>query len=380
MSKSRSALPALLLLPIIATIILGGCLTLNFILSIPAQAEEIFGPPAEYHSFTQRLRLSALLMWEKSALITPIGVNGTPQSFEIKFGESIDSIIQRLVSHGLIANPTPFRNYLSYSGHDTHLQAGYFELSNAMTPLEVANVFLDAAPNNISLFIFAGWRHEEIAASLQPVGLNISEEKFIQRVQSVPTGYSFLQEIPPNGTLNGFLLPGQYDLPREITTDQLIATLLNAFSEQVTNDIRDGISQQDLSLYEGVTLASIVEREAVIEDEQPIIASVFLNRLSSGMKLDADPTIQYALGYNSQQESWWTNPLSLSDLNVDSLYNTYLYAGLPPGPISNPGIMALKAVAFPAQTPYLYFRAACDGSGRHQFALNYEEHNANACE
>ncbi|HEX7972766.1 MAG TPA: endolytic transglycosylase MltG, partial [Anaerolineales bacterium] len=131
--------------------------------------------------------------------------------------------------------------------------------------------------------------------------------------------------------------------------------------------------------YEGVILASMVQREAIVSQEMPLIASVFLNRQSANMKLDSDPTVQYALGYNPDQKTWWTNPLSLDNLQVDSPYNTYQRAGLPPGPISNPGLSALQAVAFPAKTPYYFFRAACDGSGRHTFAKTFEEHVKNAC-
>ena len=111
----------------------------------------------------------------------------------------------------------------------------------------------------------------------------------------------------------------------------------------------------------------------------PLIASVFINRLNAGLKLDSDPTVQYALGYNSEDKSWWTNPLSLTDLKIDSPYNTYLYAGLPPGPIASPDLSALRAVAFPAQTPYYYFRAACDGSGKHEFSETFQEHLSKEC-
>ena len=126
-------------------------------------------------------------------------------------------------------------------------------------------------------------------------------------------------------------------------------------------------------------LASIVEREAVVEDEMPLIASVFMNRLANDMNLAADPTIQYALGFNRDQGTWWTNPLSLDDLKLPSSYNTYENPGLPPGPICSPGLAALQAVAAPAQTPFLYFRADCDGSGRHLFAESFQEHLDNAC-
>ena len=112
----------------------------------------------------------------------------------------------------------------------------------------------------------------------------------------------------------------------------------------------------------------------------PLIASVFLNRLRADMNLAADPTVQYALGYNQAQESWWTNPLSLEDLEFSSPYNTYLNPGLPPGPICNPSLAAIEAVASPADTTYFFFRAACDGSGRHSFAESFDEHLGNACE
>jgi len=126
-------------------------------------------------------------------------------------------------------------------------------------------------------------------------------------------------------------------------------------------------------------LASIVEREAVLDEEMPLIASVFLNRLAAGMKLEADPTVQYALGYTAEQAAWWKNPLSAADLGVDSPYNTYRFPGLPPGAICNPGLGALQAVAFPAQTAYYYFRADCENLGAHNFAKTYEEHLGNAC-
>lgn len=113
--------------------------------------------------------------------------------------------------------------------------------------------------------------------------------------------------------------------------------------------------------------------------EMPLIASVFLNRLNGGIKLDSDPTVQYAIGYNPDSGTWWTNPLTLEDLQSTSPYNTYVYGGLPPGPIANPGLDALRAVAFPAQTPYYYFRATCDGTGKHVFSVTYEEHLGKEC-
>jgi UPF0755 protein len=128
-----------------------------------------------------------------------------------------------------------------------------------------------------------------------------------------------------------------------------------------------------------VTIASIVQREAVVDTEMPLIASVFYNRLAIGMNLQTDPTIQYALGYNTAQGTWWTNPLSMDDLKIDSPYNTYIYPGLPPGPISNPGLAALEAVAHPTDSIYYYFQAKCDGSGLHNFSETFDQHQQNYC-
>ena len=197
-------------------------------------------------------------------------------------------------------------------------------------------------------------------------------------MEILPQQYSFSAELP-GSSLEGFLFPDSYTLPRQAAAEQLLATILRNFDNQVNAEIRAGFANQGLGLFEAVTLASMVEREAINDEEMPMLASVFYNRLLVNQRLASDPTVQYALGYNTEQGTWWTNPLSLADLEIDSPYNTYLYPNLPPGPICNPGLAAMRAVAFPAQTPYYYFRAACDGSGNHLFAETFEQHLANEC-
>jgi UPF0755 protein len=185
--------------------------------------------------------------------------------------------------------------------------------------------------------------------------------------------------IPYGVSLEGFLFPGVYSVPRSARAGDLVLVLLNGFEQKVAADLLSRFENQGLELYEAVTLASIVEREAVLDEEKPLIASVFLNRLRLSMKLDADPTVQYAVGFNFEQNTWWSNPLTFEHLRFDSPYNTYLYAGLPPTPIANAGLASLQAVAFPADAAFLYFRADCDGSGAHVFSYTLEEHNANSC-
>ncbi len=224
---------------------------------------------------------------------------------------------------------------------------------------------------------------EEIAAALPTSGLKVSADEFLDLVNH-PVTAVLPDELPPDMTsvpsLEGFLMPGTYEISRDITAQELVKLFYDRFNQNVTPDIREGFANQGLTLVEGVTLASIVQHEAVLEAEQPKIASVFYNRLADQMKLDSDPTVQYALGYDEQQKTWWKNPLTIADLQINSRYNTYIYPGLPPGPIANPGLAALRATAFPAQTDFYYFRALCDGSSRHAFAKTYEEHLKNACQ
>jgi UPF0755 protein len=238
----------------------------------------------------------------------------------------------------------------------------------------MARQLLDVTPGDVPFVVLPGWRLEEIAASLPTSGLNIDPADFI-RAASAPRYQP--DYLPQGASAEGFLFPGQYTLPRATSADTMVTLMQRNFEVYLSDRLKRGFQKQGLTVYEAVTLASIVEREAIQKDEMPQIASVFLNRLADGMKLDSDPTVQYALGLAG--ESWWKNPLVADDLQVDSPYNTYLNRGLPPGPIDNPSMDALMAVAEPAQTPYFYFRAACDGSGRHVFSETYEQHLQNAC-
>ena len=324
-----------------------------------------FGPPSKSLGIKERFVLSFLLIRNKDDLLIPMRNKGDDVNFNIEIGESISSISYRLNAAGLIRNSEAFRNYLIYKGLDTLIQSGEFSLNSQMTPVEIAEILIDPSPQRIKFGVLAGWRSEEIAETLRNSGLKISQEEFLAIVHQ--------------NSKEGYLLPGLYTFDRSTSAETLIQTLNDAFESAVSNELRSGFQHNELTLHDAVILASIVEREAVVKDEMPMIASVFINRLRIGMKLDADPTVQYAIGYNMSQGQWWTNPLDISDLGFNSAYNTYLHPGLPPGPICNPSQEALKSVAFPAQTPYYFFRAACDQSGRHQFAETFQEHSNNAC-
>jgi len=358
---------------IVLTILTG--LYISFIY-IPSRASRIYGRPASWLTLPQRVQYSALLLWYDGLLTDPLDLSGTEQSFTIEMGELVDSVANHLESVGLIRDAESFRTYLVYSGLDTSIQAGDYQLSTAMSAIDIAHELQDATPEEVTFVVLPGWRMEEIAASLPTSGLSITTDEFLSAAQTPPQEFDFLGGAE---TTEGFLYPDSYILPRETTAAELVNELVRNITLRLSLDMKNGFEKQGLTIYQAVTLASMVEREAVQEEEQPLIASVYLNRFRIRMKLEADPTVQYAIGYNILQQTWWTNPLNLLDLQLSSPYNTYIYEGLPPAPIANPGLSALRAVAFPAETTYYFFRAKCDDSGLHEFAETFEEHLENAC-
>ena len=339
-----------------------------------------FGQPSPNLSLTQRIIYPIELFVNRDVLLSPLNSIGVEQNFRIEQGESIAMVCIRLEKERLISDAELMRMYLVYTGMDRTLQSGQFSLSSAMSPVQISAELLDATPKDAVVSILPGWRIEEVAVNVAGSGLSISAEAFIDVAYAPTPALVAVLPVDNLATLEGFLFPGTYVLPRESGLEALLTMILSKFSSQIDTTLMDGFQRQGFTLTEAVNLASIVEKEAIVPDEKPLIASVFLNRLTIGMRLETDPTVQYALGFNDELQTWWKSPLLIMDLSVDSPFNTYQNYGLPPGPISNPDLASLRAIAFPAETPYYYFRAACDGSGRHNFAITFEEHLNNSCE
>lgn len=316
---------------------------------------------------------------------------GTPRTGEVVFtiepGETTAGIARRLAEQGLIQAiwPIPpdwlFRTWAWVRGMDGRLEAGRHLLRYGMTLDEILEALVTSpSVEEITFIIREGLRLEEVAEVLEAQGV-MSAEEFLEAVKR-PYDYDFLDDRPEDASLEGYIFPDTYTIPRAYTPTQVVDFILQNFDRRFDAGMRQEAQAQGRTIHEVVTLASIVEREAVVDAERPIIAGVFLNRLKAGMPLAADPTVQYAVGYNARQKTWWPvlyfDELGIESLaEIDSPYNTYRNVGLPPGPICNPGLASLRAALYPAQTDYYFFVAKNDGSGEHAFARTPEEHAAN---
>ncbi len=375
----KRVIPFIVSLVLLATLLVCGLLAWLGLWALPERAERAFGPPADGLGWFPRARLAYRLMLNEERLRQPYRPEGAPLPFEVIQGESTRVVTRKLEQAGIIPDADLLTDYMIYTGLDRQVQSGAYQLSPRLSPVEIAQALQDATPQEVTFRVLPGWRLEEVAEGLPTSGLRFAPNAFLRAARSPTNALRDRLALPPEASLEGYLFPDRYRLRRDIPLDEFLNLLTEDFAAKVGPDLQAGFKDQGLSLHQAVSLASIVQREAVVEDEMPMIASVFYNRLAVGMNLQADPTVQYGLGYSHTQAKWWKAPLDASDLDLISPYNTYQVNGLPPGPICSPGLSALQAVAYPAQTPYYYFRAACDGSGRHNFARSLSEHQQNAC-
>jgi UPF0755 protein len=346
-------------------------------LGVPMLAQNTFGAPADYLTPVQRWNYSFKLLLAKEELLTPACAIPQTVDFTVESGSSVNQIVSNLESSGLIRSAAGLRFFLIYKGLDTQLLAGDYRLDCSVTAVEIANSIKNIYQEEVVFVILPGWRAEEIAAALPSSGIQVSPEEFMGEVQN-PDNLLLPDYFPTGKSVEGFLFPGEYVIKRDISAKSLVQTFIDRFNQEVSPEEMQTASAHGITPYEAVILASIIQRETFAEDERPLMASVFYNRLAHGMRLETDPTVQYALGYGSDW-GWWKSPLDGNDLSIQSEYNTYLINGLPPAPIANPDAASIRAVLSPAQSDYLYFRAKCDGSGYHVFSVTYEEHVSNAC-
>ena len=295
------------------------------------------------------------------------GYEGAEQFVDIPQGAGSRAIGQRLVDAGVVHDLLTYRVALWLTGEGRHLKAGEYRFDHPMTPREVIDKMARGDVYVIHITFREGLTMYEMAQLFESHGLGTAAS-FLEAAKD-PTP---IREIDRDArTLEGYLFPETYAMPRRADAHQLVRQMVEQFRHAFTPEIRAAAAERNLTPHQAVTLASIVEKETGRADERPIVAAVYTNRRRIGMALQCDPTVIYALEVAGR----YTGNIHKDDLAIDSPYNTYRYPGLPPGPIASPGRASLDAAVHPADADFLYFVSRNDGS--HVFARTLDEHNRN---
>lgn len=330
----------------------------------------------------EEFALSLYLQSQSEIISTPISDDPSPVPFTVEVGENAVTVAEKLAEQQFITDPDIFRLFLRYNQMDASLEAGDYELRRNMNMREIAQALQKANFEEVVITLPEGLRAEQIAELLTQQNI-MDGAIFLATVrQGVGVEHPLLADRPAGASYEGYLFPDTYRLPVKATPQDLITRMLENMASKIPPDALNLAAAQGYTFYEIIIVASIVEREAVVPEERPTIASVYLNRLAAGMYLQADPTVQYAMGYQTDSGQWWKTPVTLEEYSlVNSPYNTYLNAGLPPGPIANPGASSINATLQPAETNFLFFMG-CGGEGAHLFAVDFATHEANvaACQ
>lgn len=302
--------------------------------------------------------------WYHGALL-PADPAGKPKIVRIPEGASVDQIAEILHQETVIIDTRAFKIMLRMEGLADRLKAGIFEISPLMTAQEVAEHIASGEIAMQRLTIPEGLRLTQIAERVGRAELADAEEFMAAAVSDVVVGQVETQMPLPEGTLEGYLFPETYDFPYDAGPEVIVRRMVREMEKRFYLPHREEIESRGLTFHEIVTLASLIEREARLDRERALISGVIQNRLNRGMKLQIDATVQYALPEHKER-------LLYADLRVESPYNTYRHAGLPPGPIASPGLASLTAALRPAQTDALFYVARTDGS--HVFTPSYQDH------
>ncbi|MFN0144888.1 MAG: endolytic transglycosylase MltG [Dehalococcoidia bacterium] len=306
---------------------------------------------------------------------------GGQVTYVLETNKSARQIGDELQQLGVIRSGDQLQLLVALMGLESKLSAGEYVLdrgSSALTVIDSITVKLSSP--TVKVTFPEGLRVEEMAEIAEQRGFG-SRDQFLRAVAEATVPPELAGVIPENAGLQGYLFPDTYILPEGSTAAQLVALMLKTFVRRFTPELQAAAKARGLSVHQAVTLASIVEREAAVAEERPMIAAVFYNRLDASDLLGADPTVQFAVALSAasvEQFGWWKKELTVEDLRNSSAYNTRLVAGLPPGPITNPGLASLEAVAHPATTDAYYFVAdARKADGSHVFAETLAEHERN---
>ena len=311
---------------------------------------------------------AAAAWWGRRMLHAPYrGFDAAEVFVEIPQGTGVAAIGDRLAESGVVRHAMLFRVAARLSGAERTLQAGEYRFADAAPPTAIVDRLARGDVYTHAVTFREGLTMWEMAEVFESGGLGTRDD-FLREARDV----SSISAIDPEASsLEGYLFPDTYQLPRAAGAKGTVDAMVEGFLRAFDADLRAAAAARGLGVREAVTIASLVERETAAPDERPIVSAVYQNRLRIGMGLQCDPTVIYALLLAGR----WNGNLTRENLRIDSPYNTYRYAGLPPGPIAAPGRASLEAAVKPAAVPYLYFVSRNDGT--HAFATTLAEHNRN---
>lgn len=299
--------------------------------------------------------------------------DSSTHEFLIVRGEPLQKIARRLEQEGLIKNELAFRLHVQVKGYQKEIKAGDYRLSPDLSLQQIILTLLQG-PKELWVTYPEGLRREEIASrTIKTLEIKDAEVK---------TFWERFMKASENE--EGYLFPDTYLFPRDVTAEKVVAKLRATFDSKISEQMQQDLKGQSRTLAEAIILASIIERETNTGEERPVVAGILLKRLEIGMSLQADATLQYVTACSHllfkpgqiplNVDCWWEQP-TVEDKKAQSPYNTYLAQGLPPGPISNPGLEAIKAAIYPKKSDYLYYLHGKDGKIR--YGRTAEEHTQN---
>ena len=322
----------------------------------------VFNPGQSFVGIVAAVVLGILLAFYSLILLWTQGNPYDSVKVTIPKGASLKEVSATLQDYNIIRNERSFLLAVKTLGYEKDMPAGRFKLVKASTNFDIIDQLVNGIQVNKRVTILEGWTIDVIAEELQDkIGVDPDEFKNACKNELLLWKWGISEE-----SVEGYLFPNTYLFSEEEDIQDIIGRMINQFKQRITVEFRDRMKELGMDEKEIITLASIIEGEAIYDRERPVISGVYHNRLNIGMRLQADPTIQYIIEGSPRR-------LLNKDLKIKSPYNTYLNEGLPPGPINNPGIESIKAALYPVETDYLYFVAK--GDGYHTFSRTKEEHN-----
>lgn len=333
------------------------------------------------------LVLAGIFYWR--GINSAVSKTGQDILFLVSPGESVEKIGENLAEAGLIKSKFYFKVYVRWNGLQARFQTGEYVLNPSLSIKKIVKILTggEALSKERNIKIIEGWNIREISQYFERGGMFQSEELLeligfpqvdyrINKEMPLPKNYAdkfdFLKDKPTYYGLEGYLFPDTYRIFKDATLDDIVLKMLDNFDKKLTPDLRAEIARQGKTIYEIVTMASLLEKEVRSEEDMKIVSGIFWDRIKNNQPLESCATLAYVLGVNKPQ-------YNAEDTKVDSPYNTYQNRGLPPGPISNPGLKAIKAAIYPEYTDYNYFLSRPD-TGETVFSETYEKHVKNKAE